>query len=147
MLEKKDLQIINLLEKGGKLSTKKISRRLGIPQTTVHNRIKKLEKEGIIEGYKVVINKKKIGKGIGAYALVTINYPSSPDPTFQESVAKQISLLPEIEEVSIVTGETDVLIKFYVSDTDQLNDFVVKKLRTIKGIDKTRTSIIMKQMK
>ncbi len=147
MLENKDLEIINLLEKRGKLPTKKISRRLRIPQTTVHNRIKKLEKEGVIKGYKVIINKKKIGKGIGAYAHITINYPSIPDPTFQENAARQIALLPEVEEVSIITGETDILIKFYVSDTDQLNDFVTKKLRTINGIDKTRTSIIMKQLK
>lgn len=147
MLEKKDFEILALIEKDSKSSLKKISRRLRIPQTTIHNRIKKLEKEGVIRGYKAIIDKKKIGKGIGAYAHVTINYPSTKDVAFQENVAKQISLIPEVEEVSIITGETDILVKFYVSNTEQLNDFIIRKLRIIKGIDKTKTSIIMKQVK
>ncbi|NCN38837.1 MAG: AsnC family transcriptional regulator [Candidatus Aenigmarchaeota archaeon CG_4_10_14_0_8_um_filter_37_24] len=146
MIEKKDLDILGLLEERGKISTKQISRRLRIPQTTVHNRIKKMEKEDIIKGYKVVVNKKAIGKGVGAYIYITVNYPPE-DVNFQENMAKKLSLFPEVEEVAIITGETDILVKFYVADTDELNDFVTKKLRSIKGIDKTRTSIIMKQMK
>jgi len=147
MLNVKDLKIIELFRKEGKISTKKISKRLGIPQTTVHNRIKKMEKEGIIRGYKVDIDKKKAGNGIGSYIQITVNYPSESDSIFQENIAKKISLLPEVEEVCIITGETDILVKFYVSDTDELNDFVTKKLRLIKNIDKTKTSIIMKQVK
>lgn len=147
MLDKKDMKIINLLEEKGNLTTKRISRRLNIPQTTVHNRIKKLEKEGVIRGYEVDIDKKKIGKGLGAYVQITINYPSQMEPNFQEEISQKISNFPEVEKVSIITGETDILLKISVSDTNELNDFVIKKLRLIKGIDKTRTSIIMKEIK
>ncbi|OGI15963.1 hypothetical protein A3K63_01255 [Candidatus Micrarchaeota archaeon RBG_16_49_10] len=146
MLDDKDLEIVNMLENEGRLTTKDLARRLRIPQTTVHNRIKKLKKEGIFTGYKAIIDKKKINKGIGAYIHITVNYPPN-EPDFQEDVAKRVSLLPGVEEVCIMTGETDILVKFYVSDTDELNDFVVKKLRSIKGVDKTKTAIIMKQVK
>ena len=145
-LDQKDREILEILKKEAKLTTRQISKRTHIPITTVHNRIKKLEHQKIITGYRAVIDKKKMGKALGAFIHITIQYPEEPAETFQENVAHKIASLPEVEEVSIVTGETDIIVKIHVSDTDELNGFVVRKLRTIKGIDKTRTSVIMEHI-
>lgn len=147
MISKKDLLILEILEKNTKTSTKEITEKTGIPQTTVHNRIKRMEKMGIIKGYKAILDKKKLGKAIGAYVLITVSYPQDTKKDFQSDIAKKIAEMPEVEELSIITGETDIILKLFVNDTDELNDFVTRKLRTIEGIDKTRTCVILKQLK
>ena len=74
MLDKKDLAILEILKHNSNLSTQNIAKKTNIPITTVHNRIKKLEKEGIIKEYSVVLDNKKIGKPIAAYILITVDY-------------------------------------------------------------------------
>lgn len=146
MVSKKDLKILDILTKDCKLATREIGRLTGIPPTTVHNRVKKMEKEGIIKGYRAVVNKKMIGKGVGAYIHLTVNYPPLHAKLFQEEVAKKIANMHEVEEVALITGEKDILLKVYVKDTDELNEFITQKLRTVKGVNKTVTSVILKEI-
>ena len=118
-----------------------------IPITTIHNRIKKLEKEGIITGYTLKLDYKKIGRPIKAYMLLTVTY-TLPDgkKLRQEDIAKTIKRLEEVEEVNIMTGITDILIKVRMKDIDQLNTFVIDKLRNIEGIDKTQTMLVLSEV-
>ncbi len=69
-IDKTDLMVLDILKKNAKLTTSEISRIVRKPITTVHNRIKKLVKEGVIKNYTVVINYKKIGNHIDAFVLV-----------------------------------------------------------------------------
>ena len=118
-----------------------------IPQTTVYNRIKKLESEGIIEKFTIKLNKKLIGRGLSAYIFCTISYRTSTgEKISQPKVARKIKALVEVDEVSIVTGETDLIIKVSVSDVEALNSFVVKKLRDIEGVEKTVTSVVLSEI-
>ncbi|MHA2278359.1 MAG: Lrp/AsnC family transcriptional regulator [Candidatus Kariarchaeaceae archaeon] len=64
----------------------------------------------------------------------------------QLKVAQQIKAFPEVEEVSIDTGETDLVIKVSLGDVDDLNSFVVKKLRDIDGVEKTITSVVLSEV-
>ena len=86
----------------------------------------------------------KLNKPILGFILITVNY-LLPDGTKikQENVAQEISKLENVEEVNIVTGVTDILIKVRVSSIEALNDFIIKKLRNINGVDKTQTMITL----
>ena len=64
MINEKDKNILSILEKDAKLSMRKIAAKVKLPVTTIHNRIKKMESLGIIEGYVVKLNKKKLGKNV-----------------------------------------------------------------------------------
>ena len=66
MLDNKDLAIIEVLKHNSNFSTQQISKKTGIPISTVHNRIRKLEKSGIIKEYTILLDNKKIGKPIAA---------------------------------------------------------------------------------
>ena len=66
-MDKKDAKILKVLKENAKLSTQQISKKTLIPITTVHHRIKKMEKEGVINGYTTIVDNKKIGKNIAAY--------------------------------------------------------------------------------
>ncbi len=144
MLDEKDLKILDILKQNSKLTSQKIAKKINIPITTIHNRIKKLEKLGIIKGYTVKLDYKQLDKGILAYILVTVNYllPSGKKLR-QEDIAKNIKKLANVEEVNIMTGVTDILVKVRVKDIDELNNFIIKKLREIDGIDKTQTMIVL----
>ncbi|MFH1636903.1 MAG: Lrp/AsnC family transcriptional regulator [Candidatus Woesearchaeota archaeon] len=140
----KDKRILEILKQNSKLTTSQISKKTNIPITTVHNRIKKMEKSGLIISYSVVLDYKKAGRPIAAYILVNIVYAlPSGKKIQQEDVAKSIKKLGNVEEVSIIAGGADILVKVRVKDVEELNDFVVKKLRSIDGVDKTQTMIIL----
>ncbi|MEK6948581.1 MAG: Lrp/AsnC family transcriptional regulator [Nanoarchaeota archaeon] len=146
MLDKKDLAIIEVLKYNSNLSTQKIAKKTNIPITTVHNRIKKLEKEGIIEGYTIKLNNKKIGKAIAAYILITVDYKLLNEQKIsQYELAKKLKSNPNVEEASVLTGAADIIIKIRVSDIDQLNEFVTKQLRNINGIEKTQTAVVLNE--
>lgn len=143
-LDEKDLKILDVLKQNSKLTTQQIAKRVNIPITTIHNRIKKLEKLGVIKGYTLVLDYKKLGRPILGYVLVTA---FSTLPTgkrlSQDAIAKEIKKLSGVEEVNIVTGGTDILVKVRVKDIDELNNFLIKKLRRIDGVDKTQTMIVL----
>jgi len=143
-LDLTDFQIIAELEADADRTKKKIARALRLPLTTVHNRIEKLRAMGVIRGLRAIIDRKKTGKGIGAVIDVTVSYPT-PDFSQQE-IARRIAALAEVEEVTIVTGGKDLIIKAYVGSTDELNEFLTKKLRAIKGVDKTNTAVILQEI-
>src|SRR4030043_1031795 len=117
-LDKKDLKIIEILKEDSKQTTNQISKKFNIPITTVHNRIKKLEKLGIIKSYTVVLDYKKLDKGILSYILVSVMYTlPNGKKVSQEDIAKEIKKIGA-EEVSIVTGGTDLIIKVREKDED-----------------------------
>lgn len=142
--DQKDLHILDILKQNARFTTKQIAKKLNIPITTVHNRIKKLEKLEIIKNYTVNLDYKKLGKPIVSYILMTVMY-ILPNGTKikQDEVAKRIRSLENVEEVNILTGGFDIMIKVRSKDIDELNDFVIKKLRAIEGVDKTQTMIVL----
>ncbi|MBI5227278.1 Lrp/AsnC family transcriptional regulator [Candidatus Micrarchaeota archaeon] len=136
ILDKKDLSIIEELEKNGRLSEQKLSRLTGIPMTTIHNRMKKLKETGIIRKYTIELDHAKIGRNITAFVLV-----KAMPQTDQRQLLLQISKIPGVFESSMLTGEFDVLFKVRVRSMDELNEIVVQGLRKQKNIAETRTMI------
>lgn len=143
-LDEKDGKLLEILAKNCKMSTFEISKKTGMPVTTVHNRIKRLEAAGVITGYSAITDKKKLGKNIVGYVMITVAYHTAPGkPISQVELTKKLASLEEVEEASIVTGETDVILKIRVKDIDDLNNFVIERLRKIEGIRRTRTLIAL----
>jgi len=146
-LDDKDLKILELLRDNARMTTSEMFKKLGMPQTTIHNRIKRMKKSGIIKRFTIDLDRKKIGKSLVAYILCTVSYRTSQGQKIsQYEVAKMIQVLPEVEDVSIVTGDIDMIVKVALRDVDELNDFVIYKLRDIDGIEKTVTSVVLSEL-
>ncbi len=146
-IDRKDYKILTLLEENARMTTSEMSKRLNIPQTTIYNRIKRMRDNGVIERFTIDIDRKKIGKGLVALILCTVSYRTTKGAKIdQYEVAQLIKQLPEVEEVSIVTGEIDLIVKVALRDVDELNDFVIFKLRDIDGIEKTMTSVVLSEV-
>lgn len=145
-VDQKDRRIIVELIRDSNQTSRKISKKTGIPITTVHNRIRKLKNMGVIINYTINLDYKKLGRPILAFITVTINYNVPGEKINQSEVAKKIKSLDGVYDVSILTGGADILSKVLAKDIEDLNDLVTYRLRNIPGIDKTQTSIVLKQV-
>lgn len=145
-LDKKDLQILDELCANSKVTTHKLSKKLNIPITTVHNRIKKLEHLGVIKGYTVKVDHSKLGRPMLAYILISVMYMLPNGKKIeQEELARKIKKFPEAEDVIITAGVTDIMVKARTASVEELNGFIIKKLRSVDGVDKTQTMIVLSQ--
>ena len=144
-MDKKDKKILDLLELDSGLTTSKISKKTNIPITTVHNRIQKMKKEGVIKNFTVNINYEKIGKPLTAYILVAVNQNLSGDIS-QQDIGKKIQMYDDVQNVDIVTGTTDLLIKVRIKSMRELSNLITNSFRKIKGVDKTQTMMVLESL-
>lgn len=148
-LDEKDREILGLLMEDAKMSAKDISIRIESPITTVYSRIKRLEDAGVIRGYKPVLDAGKLGRPTTAFIFVSFTYrpPGADKDLNQREVAKIVGRYPEVQEVHIITGDWDFLIKVKEKDVNAVGRFVVDKLRTVPGISKTLTIMVFDPVK
>ncbi len=143
-LDKTDKKLINLLQNDSKQTTKKLSLQLNLSVTAVYERVKKLEKENVIEKYVVIINKKKIEKSFLVFCHVKlVQHTKEYVTTFEREILK----LEEVSECFHVSGEYDYILKIYVKDMDEYRSFMVSKLTAIKYIGSTHSTFAIEQVK
>ena len=148
-LDSKDLKILRLLQTNCKLTAKEISNKVGSPITTIYAKIKRMEDLGIIKQYKAILDSKQLDKGTTAFILTSFTYrPGGRDkPILQRDVAKQIARFPEVQEVHIITGGWDILIKVKADHVDTLGKLVMDKLRMVEGVENTLSCIVYETVK
>jgi len=143
-LDEKDIKILRDLQENCKVTTKQMAKEVNSPITTVFAKIKRMEKLGIIKAYRAVLDARKLDRGTTAFILAS--FSSGPheaqEPLSQRKLAEQISKLREVQEVHIITGDWDILMKVKDKNVDAIGKFVIDKLRTVKGIQKTLTCMV-----
>jgi Lrp/AsnC family transcriptional regulator, leucine-responsive regulatory protein len=143
-IDDKNAQLLKLLETNSKLSIKDLSKLTKMPATTVHTRIKRLESSGIIRGYTAILDNERLGKTIGAYILISVQ--PSEKKVSQQEIGKKIATREEVESVSIITGNQDIIVKARVESISKLNQFITHYIRNIDGVGKTETMIILEDI-
>jgi Lrp/AsnC family leucine-responsive transcriptional regulator len=146
-LDEKDLAILTLLQKNCRMTAREIARKIDSPITTVFAKIKRMEQLEIIKEYKAILDSKKLNLGTTAFILASFSYRNGETPLSQRLIAEQIAKFPEVQEVHIISGDWDILIKVKEKDVDTIGNFVIDKLRTVKGIDKTLTCMVFETQK
>lgn len=102
----------------------------------------------MVKGYHAVLDAVKLNVGTIAFISVSFAYRSEQEKFLsQRKVAKQIADFPEVQEVHIVSGDWDILVKVRAKDVESVGKFVVDKLRLVKGIDKTLTCFVFETQK
>ncbi|MFP3190854.1 MAG: Lrp/AsnC family transcriptional regulator, partial [Thermoproteota archaeon] len=129
------------------LSSKDIAKKVGSPITTVFSKIKRMEKMGIIKEYRAIVDPKKLGFSATAFILASVSYSINGEKVSQREIAKEIAKFPEVQEVHIITGDWDLLIKIRAENVDKMGKFVIDKLRLVKGIEKTLTCVVFETVK
>lgn len=141
MLDRKDMDILEVLKHHAKWTTHHISKKTLIPVTTVHNRIKKMERMGIIKGYTAILDHRKLGEAVSAFVLVNI---SADNPCKRANeIIRDLERFREVHEAHSITGDHDIILRVSVQDTDKLEEFI-ERLDGIEGVEKSRTFVILK---
>jgi DNA-binding Lrp family transcriptional regulator len=137
MYDEKDEAILTELQKNARNTTKNIAIQVKMPRITVHDRIQKMIKNGIIKKFSVIPDYEKIGLTTTVFVFIATNPYESLIPLTE--ITKKISTYPGVYEIHIVSGEYDLLIKVRGKSFDDVGKNVVAKIRQIKGIGRTFT--------
>jgi Lrp/AsnC family leucine-responsive transcriptional regulator len=146
-LDEKDLAILTLLQKNCRMTAREIARKIDSPITTVFAKMRRMEQQKIIKEYKAILDSKKLNLGTTAFILASFSYRNGETPLSQRVIAEQIAKFPEVQDVHIISGDWDILIKIKEENVDAIGNFVVDKLRTVKGIEKTLTCMVFATQK
>jgi len=150
-LDEKDLAILKLIQENSKLTANQIAKKIGAPITTVFAKTKRMEEMGIIKEYRAVLDPEKLNLGTSAFILAQVSYRAMKNddetPITQRDVAEEIARFPEVQEVQIITGDWDLLVKLRAENVDAVGKFVVDNLRRIKGLEKTLTCMVFATVK
>ncbi len=139
MLDSKDESILRSLLEDGRRSAVEISRELDVPRATVQERLNRLVNDGVIKKFAAVPDYSKLGLKVTAYVFVTF---TSEERVPQRTLAEHISKIPGVFEVSVISGEWDILLKVRASSVEEIGRLVVDRLRAMKGIEKTETCVV-----
>lgn len=135
-----DLEIIKMLQQNGRMPHEEIGRRLNLSRPSIHQRVKKLEADGVIKGYRALVDWSKLGSGLAAIILVRLNKKKD-----QEVTDLLLTLdLPNthVEECHRIAGEWCMLIKLR-SDIPQTISKVLDAIYTVEGVTGTSTTFIL----
>ena len=143
-IDEKDIAILETLENNSEYTVRKIAKKTLLAPTTVHARIKKLKKLGVIRKYTIDIDKRKIGKKLGAYILISADLKIlKENRRSQYTLSGELTKLSGVEKVDIVTGGTDLIAQVRVGDIEELDKLLLTKIQMLEGVSKTQTMIIM----
>lgn len=135
-----DVKIVRVLNKNARKSFRDISRELGVSLSTVSNRIKRLEAEGVIKGYVPVIDGTKAGYDLVVVMGVRIAHGKLLD--VQQKIAKNAHVFGVYD----VTGEWDSVVLARFKDRDELNDFI-KDMLAMEHVERTNTQLVLNSVK
>ncbi|WP_417800472.1 Lrp/AsnC family transcriptional regulator [Tenacibaculum sp.] len=143
-LDNVDKKLLEELQKDCKQSIKQLANKVNLSITPTHERIKKMELNGIIDKYVALLNLETIDKSLIVYCQVTlVKHQETAFKEFEEYMFK----IDEIVEVSYIAGVYDFLLKVVLKDMNEYQDFVLKKLSQLEVISNIQSSFVMKQVK
>lgn len=144
-IDEKDRAILDALKVRGDSTVRQIARKTLLPATTIHNRIAKMRKAGVIKRFTIEVDSRKLGLNIGAYLLISADLKLLKEKKkTQYDVARELRKIGRVEKVSIVTGGTDIVARLRVKDIDELDKILLGKIQLLEGVAKTQTMIIIR---
>ncbi|MBF6059131.1 MULTISPECIES: Lrp/AsnC family transcriptional regulator [Thiomicrorhabdus] len=143
-LDKFDRQILSALQNNGRLSNQELADQIGLSPSACLRRFKTLETSGIIQGYRVQLDAKKLG--LDLMALVHISMDKHTKERFQE-FESEIGKLPNVIECLLLTGQSaDYQLKVVIKDLDAYQDLLLNHITQIPGVSGVHTSFVLRKV-
>ena len=139
-----DRKLLMLLQQDSTKTTKELSLKLNLSVTAIYERIKKLEREGIINKYVAILNQKKVDKSFVVFCHIKLIQHTKEYLTRFE---QEITQLDEVLECYHVSGDYDYILKIYVKDMEAYREFMVTKLTTLQHIGSTHSTFMISEVK
>lgn len=143
-IDKIDRRILSILQTDGRITAVDIADRIGLSPTTAGERLKRLQKDGYIEGFGARLAPQKLGFGLLVFVEVLLD-KTTPDVFDLFAAAARKS--PDILECHMVAGGFDYLIKTRISDMNAYRRFLGDVILSMPGVKETRTYAVMEEIK
>jgi Lrp/AsnC family leucine-responsive transcriptional regulator len=137
-----DLKIVKILQEKARIPNVDVARQVGMAPSAVLERIRKLEKQGYIDGYEVRLNPQRFARQLVAFVFVGTNAPFD-----DRQVGEALAAVADVLEVHHLCGEDGYLVKLRVADTHALADVLRERIATIPGVKQTRTGVVLATIK
>jgi Lrp/AsnC family leucine-responsive transcriptional regulator len=144
ILDKTDQKLLTLLQQDCKQTNKALSNKLNLSVTAVYERIKKLEKEGIINKYVALVKKEKVDKAFVAFCHIKLIQHTQE---YVVKFEKEVANISEVLECYHISGDYDYLLKVLVKDMEAFREFMVNKLTNINHIGSTHSMFVINEVK
>jgi Lrp/AsnC family leucine-responsive transcriptional regulator len=139
-----DKKILSILQENGKITNAQLSVEVGLSPAPTLERVKKLEKNGIIESYHAQLNKQEIGIGVTTFVHVAL---IGHRKSIVDSFVNQIVNIPEVVECHHITGQGDFILKVVSRDITSYQKLLVEVINEIPEIDNTQSTVILSTFK
>ena len=139
-----DWKILKELQGDGRMTNVELARRVGISAPPCLRRVRSLEENGIILGYRALLDEKVLGYEITVFAMVSLASQAEADLNAFEDRVKS---WPIVRECWMLSGEVDFLMKCVAPDLKTFQTFVIEKLTAAPNVDGVRTSLTLRQVK
>jgi DNA-binding Lrp family transcriptional regulator len=140
MLDPLDLMILEILQADARVPNAELARRVGLTPTPTLERVRRLEREGVVLGYTAAVAPEKLGKHLAVMASVTL---AMHDAAAVDAFLAGIDALPEVMECHHLTGEADFLLKVLVADTRAYERLLRGSLTQLPGVRQIRSSVVL----
>ena len=136
VLDERDLAIVAALQEDARATYADVGAKVGLSASAVHDRVRKLERRGVVRGYRAVVDPEAIG------LFVTALIEASPlDPQQPDDLPERVRAFPEVEDCLSVAGEANYVLKVRTKTTGELED-LIRRLREKGGVT-TKTTIAL----
>lgn len=143
-LNRIDRNILGILQEDARISYAELARRVGLSTTPCIERVKKLEKSGIIKKYSAIVDPNKLGAGLIVFVQIRLDRTSAQ--TFSE-FKQAVADLPEVQDCHLVSGSFDYLIKARMADMGTYRKFLEETLLAIPGVQASTSIVVMEVTK
>lgn len=143
-LDRIDKSILRELQKDGRMPNVELSRRVGLSATPCLERVKRLEKKGVIKGYAALVSPEKLQAALLVFVEIRLTRTS---PDVFDDFKKSVIDLPQVLECHLVSGDFDYLIKARVADMAAYRNLLGETLLTLPGVSGSRTYVVMEEVK
>lgn len=143
-LDDVDLKILRYLQQDGRISNVKLAEQLSLSEAPCWRRVQRLKKEGVIQGYQAVLNRRSLGFGVLSFIQIKF---TQHDETLTRLFEETVNGCPEVMSCHNTSGEADFLLIVVARDLDEYIDFIDKKLRKIPGITDITSNISLRELK
>ncbi|QJB56031.1 Lrp/AsnC family transcriptional regulator [Pseudodesulfovibrio sp. zrk46] len=141
-LDETDRQIIAALQENGRLSNMELAERVNLSHSSCSRRISRLEKEGVIVGYRALTDREKLGYSVRAYCGVF----RDPSVGWNE-LAHILAQIEGVVSVFAVSGDVDLMVEIVARDLRHYSDVVMKQFADTKGVNATRSTFVLEEVK
>lgn len=141
MIDKISLEILKILQEKARIPNVEVSRQVGLAPSAVLERVKKLEKMGIIDGYEVNLNPEIFDRRLISFIRVKTL------PGKEKSVGDELLQIPDTQEIHFISGGDCYLVKLRCKDNEALGELLQNKIRIIDGVITTKSETVLSTVK